>query len=72
MAAMRAVSLNNNLQDYYYRKIEEGKNKMSVLKTVRNKLIHIAMALIKNKTYYKNPLILSEKSCGGVPERRGG
>lgn len=59
MAAMRAVRMNNNLQDYYYRKIEEGKNKMSVLNAVRNKLIHIAMALIKNKTYYKNPLILS-------------
>lgn len=59
MAAMRAVRMNNNLQDYYHRKIEEGKNKMSVLNAVRNKLIHIAMALIKNKTYYENPLVLS-------------
>ena len=59
MAAMRAVRLNNELQEYYHRKVEEGKNKMSVLNAVRNKLIHIAMALIKNKTYYKNPLVLS-------------
>lgn len=59
MAAMRAVRLNNELQSYYHRKIEEGKNKMSVLNAVRNKLIHIAMALIKNKTYYKNRLVLS-------------
>ena len=59
MAAMRAVRLNNELQEFYHRKIEEGKNKMSVLNAVRNKLIHIAMALIKNKTYYKNPLVLS-------------
>lgn len=59
MAAMRAVRLNNELQEYYHRKVEEGKNKMSVLNAVRNKLIHIAMALIKHKTYYKNHLVLS-------------
>ncbi len=59
MAAMRAVRMNNDLQDYYHRKLEEGKNKMSVLNAVRNKLIHIAMALIKNKTYYENRLVLS-------------
>lgn len=59
MAAMRAVRLNNELQEFYHRKIEEGKNKMSVLNAVRNKLLHIAMALVKNKTYYKNRLVLS-------------
>ncbi|MDX1753737.1 MAG: IS110 family transposase, partial [Salinimicrobium sediminis] len=59
MAAMRAVRLNNELKSYYHRKIEEGKNKMSVLNAVRNKLIHIAMTLIKNKTYYQNRLVLS-------------
>lgn len=59
MAAMRADRLNNELKSYYHRKIEEGKNKMSVLNAVRNKLIHIAMALIKNKTYYQNRLVLS-------------
>ena len=59
MAAMRSVRMNNELQSYYQRKVEEGKNKMSVLNAVRNKLIHIAMALIKNKTYYQNRLELS-------------
>ena len=59
MAAMRAVRLNNELQQYYLRKIEEGKNRMSVLNAIRNKIMHIAMALIKNKTYYKSPLVLS-------------
>ncbi|MBZ9731699.1 IS110 family transposase [Salegentibacter sp. JZCK2] len=59
MAAMRAVRMTNDLQAYYERKIEEGKNKMSVLNAVRNKLIHIAMALVKNKTYYQNRLVLS-------------
>ena len=59
MAAMRAVRMKNDLQNYYLRKVEEGKNKMSVLNAVRNKLIHIAMALIKNQSYYKNRLVLS-------------
>lgn len=59
MAAMRAVRMDNKLKDYYCRKIEEGKNKMSVLNAVRNKLIHIAMALVKNKTYYEKGLDLS-------------
>ncbi|MCX2680033.1 IS110 family transposase [Galbibacter sp. EGI 63066] len=59
MAAMRAVRMKNDLQNYYLRKVEEGKNKMSVLNAVRNKIIHIAMALIKNKTYYQNRLVLS-------------
>lgn len=59
MAAMRTVRMQNDLQKYYLRKVEEGKNKMSVLNAVRNKLLHIAMALIKNQTYYKNRLELS-------------
>jgi len=59
MAAMRAVRMKNDLQIYYLRKVEEGKNKMSVLNAVRNKIIHIALALIKNKTFYQNRLLLS-------------
>jgi hypothetical protein len=59
MAAMRSVRMNNELQSYYQRKVEEGKNKMSVLNAVKNKLIHIAMALVKHKTYYQNRLVLS-------------
>jgi len=59
MAAMRAVRMDNDLRVYYLRKVGEGKNKMSVLNAVRNKLIHIAMALIKNQNYYKNRLELS-------------
>jgi len=39
--------------------VEEGKNKMSVLNAVRNKIIHRIYALIKNQTIYKNSLLLS-------------
>lgn len=59
MAAMRAVRLECDLKYYYQRKVAEGKNKMSVLNAVRNKIIHIIFALIKNQTYYKNNLVLS-------------
>lgn len=59
MAAMRAVRMKNDLQHYYERKVKEGKNKMSVLNAVRNKIIHIAMALIRNQTFYQNRLELS-------------
>ena len=59
MAAMRAVRLECDLKYYYQRKVAEGKNKMSVLNAVRNKIIHIIFALIKNKTNYKNNLVLS-------------
>lgn len=59
MAALRAIRMENDLQNYYHRKVDEGKNKMSVLNAVRNKLIHIALALIKNKTFYQDRLVLS-------------
>lgn len=59
LAAMSAIRLNNDLRVYYKRKVEEGKNKMSVLNAVRNKIIHRIFALIKNQTMYKNDLVLS-------------
>lgn len=62
LAAMRAVRMENDLQRYYFRKVEEGKNKMSVLNVVRNKLIHIAMTLVKNKAFYENRLVMSWES----------
>ena len=58
LGAMRAIQMNNDLKVYYDRKVEEGKNKMSVLNAVRNKIIHIAYALIKNNSLYENRLVL--------------
>lgn len=52
MAAMRAVRLDCDLQKYYLRKVAEGKSKMLVLNSVRNKLIHRIYAVIKNQTDY--------------------
>jgi transposase len=59
LAAMSAIRLKNDLRDYYLRKVAEGKNKMSVLNAVRNKIIHRIFAVVKNQTTYKSNLLLS-------------
>lgn len=59
MSAMSAIRLNNELGIYYQRKVGQGKNKMSVLNAVRNKIIHRIFAVVKNQTMYKNDLVLS-------------
>lgn len=59
MAAMSAIRLDNDLRKYYIRKVDEGKNKMSVLNAVRNKIIHRVFAVIKNQIPYQKDLVLS-------------
>ncbi len=59
LAAMSAIRLKNDLREYYLRKLAEGKNKMSALNAVRNKIVHRIFAVIKNQTPYQNHLILS-------------
>ena len=44
-------------QNYYQRKIKEGKNKMSVINAIRNKLIQRIFAVTRdNRTYVDNHL----------------
>lgn len=52
MAAMAAIRVDVEIKIYYKRKVEEGKNKMSVLNAVRNKLVQRIMAVLKRKTPY--------------------
>lgn len=59
LGAMSAIRLENDLAYYYRRKVDEGKNKMSVLNAVRNKIIHIIFAIIKNQEFYQNRLVVS-------------
>lgn len=59
LAAMSAIRLKNDLRDYYLRKVTEGKNKMSALNAVRNKIVHRIFAVIKNQTPYQHNLLLS-------------
>ncbi len=56
MAAMSSIRLDGELRTYYLRKVAEGKNKMSVLNAVRNKIIHRAFAVIKHGRVYQDPI----------------
>ncbi|HKG68880.1 MAG TPA: transposase, partial [Segetibacter sp.] len=49
LAAMSVIRKKGELKDYYERKIAEGKNKMSVLNAVRNKLVLRIFACVNNK-----------------------
>jgi transposase len=54
LAAMSAVHAKGELQDYYNRKLQEGKNKMSVINAIRNKIIHRIFAVVKRNSPYLN------------------
>jgi transposase len=55
LSAVTAVRHRGELQTYYQRKVAEGKNKMSVINSVRNKLItRIFMCIKQERLYQKN------------------
>ena len=54
MAAISSVQHNPELKVYYERKVKEGKNKMSAINAVRNKLLTRIVAVVKRKTPYVN------------------
>jgi transposase len=53
LAAISSVRYNEELKAYYQRKVSEGKNKMSAINAVRNKLLHRIVAVIKRGTPYE-------------------
>jgi transposase len=53
LAAMSAITCSEELKSYYQRKVQNGKNKMSALNAVRNKLISRIFACIKNDRMYQ-------------------
>ena len=57
LAAMSAVTCCEELKTFYQRKVADGKNKMSVLNAVRNKLISRIFVCIKNKRMYQKDYI---------------
>lgn len=59
MASISVIQRKGELQDYYHRKVGEGKNKMSVINAVRNKIIHRMYACVKNDKLYVNKLVMS-------------
>lgn len=64
MASLTGIKLDEGLKAYYERKVAQGKNKMSVLNAIRNKLLSRVFAVVKRgepyqKTNYRSALILS-------------
>lgn len=54
MSALSATVMKGELNEYYKRKVAEGKNKMSVLNAIRNKLVLRIFACVKaNRKYEK-------------------
>lgn len=49
MAALSAIKWCQPIKQFYERKVNEGKNKMSALNAVRNKILHIVTALIRKQ-----------------------
>jgi transposase len=52
MASLTAVKLDADLKAYYERKVGEGKNKMSVLNAVKNKLLARVVAVVNKQQEY--------------------
>ena len=59
MAALSAIQVPGELRDYYLRKVESGKSKMTVINAVRAKIIHRIFAVIKNNTTYEKNYVNS-------------
>jgi transposase len=53
MASLAGIKTDQGLKAYYERKISEGKNKMSVLNAIRNKLLARVFAVVQRGTEYQ-------------------
>lgn len=53
MCAIGAISRQGELQDFYQRKVAQGKNKMVVLNAIRNKLVHRIFAVVRDGVMYQ-------------------
>jgi len=56
MAALSAIVMPGELRNYYLRKTKAGKNKMSVINAVRNKLVHRIFACVNQDRLYQKKL----------------
>lgn len=59
MGALSAIRHDPELRKYYERKVLEGKNKMSVINAVRNKLLQRICAVVRDEKIYEPNLVLS-------------
>ncbi|MEP5340186.1 MAG: hypothetical protein ABJL44_11230 [Algibacter sp.] len=55
MAALSTIRMKGEMQDFFNRKVEQGKNKMSVINAIRNKIVlRVFTCVKKNRMYQKN------------------
>lgn len=59
LLAMSAIRIKGEMKQYYERKVAEGKNKMSVLNAIRNKIILRIFCCVKNKKCYEKNYVYS-------------
>lgn len=59
LLAMSAIRIRGEMKMYYERKLAEGKNKMSVLNAIRNKIILRIFSCVKNKKLYEKNYVYS-------------
>lgn len=57
MAALSTLKMKGELKNYFDRKVKEGKNKMSVINAIRNKIILRIFAVIKQDKIYQKSLV---------------
>lgn len=57
MCATSAIQFNREMKQYYERRVKEGKNKMSTLNIIRNKLLSRAFAVVKRQSKYVDTLL---------------
>ena len=53
LCALSAIRYDKEIHAYFERKVAEGKNKMSVINAVRNKLVHRVFAVIRDDRSYE-------------------
>ena len=70
MAAINAITFNTELKTYYQRKVAEGKHPMSVLNSVRFKLICRIFSVVKRGEAFQKEYVKLAAKFGGTIEFR--
>jgi transposase len=52
MCALSAIRCAGELKSYFDRKVKEGKNKMSILNAIRNKILQRIYACVRDQKMY--------------------
>lgn len=53
LCAMSAIQNDPEIKQYYERKVQDGKNKMSIINAVRNKLVHRVFAVVRDERMFE-------------------